>query len=400
MKVTTPVLLLSLATNLALAALVYSRHVPGERVPLKGTVATPATPGASGAVIAAAKPPAGPGVNSADVDYVTRLRAAAMPADLIRDLLYLRIQARYRDRRRALLADNPDQYWQSWNNQPGWQSASSETRAKLRDLSKEMDAEIRALLGNGPESLDGYQRRLYDQMSGYLSNEKIQQIEAIRKDYDDMASRVREQGKGLVLKADREQLRLLENERRRDLEAVLSPDELLEYDLRASPTANSVRNRLAYFEPTEDEYRALTTLQLEFDRQYGLSNLSGTEQDRRKAGEKDLTAQIQNVLSSDRFDDYRVTIDGMFSETRTFTNAYNLDPSVAKEIVALKQLTWKRIDELNRTGISAEQRTAALKAIQLEVENQLTARLGADVFAKYQTGANWMNRFRPTPPKS
>jgi uncharacterized protein (DUF4415 family) len=394
-------LLLSLAANLALAALVYSRHVAGQQATSPATIAphtTPTAPGAPNASIAAVQPPAMPGSNLADVDYVARLRASGMPADLIRDLVYLRVQARYRDRRQALRPDTTDQYWRGWN-QNAWLSASPETRAKLRDLMKEADAEIRALLGDGPEALDGYQRRLYDQMAGYLSNAKIQQIEAIRKDYDDMATRVREQGKGLVLKADRAQLRLLENERRRDLEAVLSPDELREYDLRASPTANSVRNRLAYFEPTEEEYRALTTLQLEFDRQYGLNNLSGAEQDRRKTAEKNLLPQIQSVLGPERFADYRVAIDGMFSETRYFTNAYNLDPSVAKEIVALKQRTWKRIDELDQTGVSAEQRAATLKALQLEVENQLTSRLGADVFTKYQTGAGWMNRLRPTPPR-
>jgi hypothetical protein len=391
-----PILFLSLVANVALAALVYSRHAPGRSTPPAGADATGPAPAA---VATTAQPATVPGAAPADVDYVTRLRASGMPADLIRDLVYLRVQARYRDRRRALLPDATNQYWR-WN-QANEQSVSSETRARLRDLAKEMDAEIRTLLGDGPEALDGYQRRLYDQMSGYLSNAKIQQIEAIRKDYDEMAAHVREQGKGLVLKADREQLRLLEGERRRDLEAVLSPEELLEYDLRASPTANNVRNRLAYFEPTEEEYRTLTKLQLEFDQQYGLNNLSGAEQDRRKAAEKDLTAQIESVLGPDRFADYRVTIDGMFWETLAFTGPYNLDVTAAKAIVAIKQSTWKRIDELDRTGVTGDQRAATLKALEQDVENQLAARLGAEIAANYKRASpSWLNRLRPTPPKS
>ncbi len=394
------IFLVSVAANLALAALVYSRHVTSHRAPTAETVAAGTAQVAPATDVAVAQPPTVPGAKPADVGYVARLRASGMPADLIRELVYLRVRARYHERRRALLPDVPDQYWLGWNQGP-WQAASSETRAKLRDLDKKMDAEIGALLGDGTEALDGRQRWLHGQMAGYLSNAKIQQIDAIQRDYDEMASRVREQGKGLVLKADREQLRLLESERRRDLEAMLSPAERLEYDLRASPTANNVRNRLAYFEPTEEEYRTLTKLQLEFDRQYGLSNLSGAEQDRRKASEKDLTVQIQSVLGPDRFADYRVTLDGMFSETRSFTDAYKLDPGTAKAIVALKQNTWKRIDELDQAHVTGEQRATALKAMEQEAENQLTTRLGADIFARYmRTSPSWFNRFRPTPPKS
>ena len=400
MKGSSLIFLLSFAANLALAALVYSRYIPGQRAPTARTVATVATRAAPANAIIAVQPPAVPGAKPADVDYVARLRASGMPADLIRELVYLRIRARYLDRRQALLPDTTDQYWRSWN-QTGLAAASSETRTKLRDLDKKMEAEIRALLGDGPEALDGYQRRLYDQMAGYLSNTKIQQIEAIRKDYDELAARVREQGKGLVLKADREQLRLLEAERRRDLEAVLSPEELLEYDLRASPTANNVRNRLAYFEPTEEEYRALTKLQLELDRQYGLNNLSGAEQDRRRAAEKDLLPRIQSVLTPDRYEDYRVTIDGMFWETLAFTGPYNLDSSAAKAIVALKQSTWKRIEELDQARLTPDQRTSALRVLEQEVENQLTTRLGAEIAANYKRASpSWMNRLRPAPPKS
>jgi uncharacterized protein (DUF4415 family) len=398
MNKTAPVLLLSLATNLALAVLVYSLHAPGQRTEPAATEATRNVRAAASVIVP--QTPAASGANPVDVSYVARLRTAGMPADLIRDLVYLRVRARYRDRQRALLPDTADEYWRSWN-QTGSQTASSETRAKLRELDKEMQAEVQALLGDGPEALDPHQRQLYDQMAATFSNTKIQQIEAIRKDYDEMAARVRERAKGLVLKSDREQLRLLEAERRRDLAAVLSPEELLEYDLRVSPTANNVRNRLAFFEPTEEEYRALTKLQLELDRQYGLNNLSGAEQDRRKAAEKDLIPKIQSVLSPDRFDDYRVTIDGMYSETRAFASAYNLDASAAKAIVALKQSTWKRIDELDQAGVTGDQRTSTLKTLEQEVENTLTTRLGADIFANYKrTGATWMNRLRSNPPKS
>lgn len=396
MKGLTAVLLLSFAANLALAVLLLAR-----RDPTRTGLATESAPTRAGTNAAnpandtTSSGAAAPFGHPADVAYVARLRAAGMPPDLINSLAYARVWSRYRDRHRALLPPDDDRYWLNWN-QRGHAAASPETRAKLRELNQEMAAEMRALLGDGPDALLAHERRLYDQMADYLPIAKIQQIEAIRKDYDELTARVRDQARGLVLKADREQLRLIERERRADLAAVLTPEELVEYDLRASPTSNGLRHRLSYFEPSEDEFRAIARLQLAIDQQFGTANLSREEQERKQALEKQLPAQVQSVLSPERYADYLVTIDGMFSETRYFTNSYNLDLSVAKEIVALKQSTWKRIDQLDQAGLDAAQRAAALQALQLEVDHQLTARLGADIFAKYQkSGAtSWMNRFR------
>ncbi len=66
--------------------------------------------------------------------------------------------------------------------------------------------------------------------------------------------------------ADREKLALLNRERRADLERVLTPEELFEYDLRQGPTAMRLRSQLAAFQPTEEEYRAIFTVQHALDR--------------------------------------------------------------------------------------------------------------------------------------
>ncbi|HEX2861082.1 MAG TPA: hypothetical protein VHN79_05560 [Lacunisphaera sp.] len=394
-------LLLSLVANAALAMLVYTKRAPGPVAPAPGNpgAVAAARPDPTRGDPAAARIPAGPAPDPAEAAYVTRLRTAGMPAELIHALVYNRVHARYRDRMRALLPKDAHAYWRTWNT-AGRQAASPEIRAQLRALNQEMSAEVRALLGDGPDAMSPYERRLHDQLAGSIPNEKLSQIEAIRKDYDELTARVREQSRGLVLRADREQLRLLERERRADLAAVLTPEELFEYDLRASPTANSVRNRLNFFEPTEAEFRALTRLQLEFDGQYGVTNLSGPEQDRRRAAESDLTAKIQAALTPTRFNDYLVAVDGMFSQARHFVATHNLAPDIAKEIVALKQSAWKQADELNRDGITPEQRAAGLQSLHQEVEARLSDRLGAEAFANYKrSGASWMNRLRAMPPR-
>ncbi|HWA24040.1 MAG TPA: hypothetical protein VG734_00085 [Lacunisphaera sp.] len=406
MKGLTPILLLSVAANLALGALVLSRRPPpngaSDSASPAATVTPDKVPASSDAPTPASRESGdatGPQPRAADIAYVARLRAAGLPADLIRDLVYQRIAARYNDRRRAMVPEDPDQYWRSFS-QTGLQAASPETRAKLRELYKEMEAEVRAVLGGGPDSLGYAERRMRDQVGGAIPTDKLSQLDAIQRDYSEMAANVLAKGRGLVLKADREQLRLLERERRKDLETVLTPEEIREYDLRASPTANSLRNRLANFEPTEEEFRAIAGLQLAIDQQFGTSNLSREEQDAKRAAEKNLPGQIQAALTPERYADYLVTTDGMYGETSSFVRSNDLNPAVAKEIVALKQGAWKRVDEIEQHQLPADQRTAALQALEREVEQQLTATLGTEVYAGYKrTLPTWMNRLRVNPPR-
>jgi hypothetical protein len=401
MKGVTLVLLLSLAANLALAALVYSRRAPANATPANpASDSTPGTPTAGtgpatveSAVVAAANAPARP----EDVAYLARLRASGMPAQLIRNLVYQRIYDRYRERFKALRPNFEDKYWLGYDFS-GVRGTSAEDLAKRREIQRVVEAEVQALLGDGPEALGEYERILRDRMTTYLSNAKIQQVEAIRKDYDELAGSIRARARGLPLKADREALRLLEQERRADLAATLTPEELGEYDLRASYTSTNVRNRLQFFEPTEEEFRAITRIQLAIDQQFGTTDLTGDEMDRKKAAEKNFPTQVQEVLTPARFAEFKATIDGAFSETLYFTNAYNLERTVAVDLMTLKQQTWQRIDALQEAGLSAELRASSLKSLAEETERQLLARLGPEVFEKYKnTNPSWMNRLKTTP---
>src|SRR5690606_8329296 len=68
--------------------------------------------------------------------------------------------------------------------------------------------------------------------------------------------------------SDREQLRFLQEEKRRDLESLLSPEELRAYDLRNSPTAQQLRWKMTKMNATEAEYLQIFDLQQNFDALY------------------------------------------------------------------------------------------------------------------------------------
>lgn len=234
---------------------------------------------------------------------------------------------------------------------------------------------------------------------GNLSSAKVRQLEAINNDYRELTMMVRDRSKGVILKADRERLRLLEREKRADLAAVLTPEELTEYDLRGSLTANGVRSRLRHFEPSEAEFRALTGLQLELDLKFGISNLSAEEQVQRRAAEKELLPKIQGVLSPERFAEYQITIDGAYSQTTSFLTAAKLDPKLAHEVIGIKQELTRRADAIREdASLPTEQKNAQIALLEGEATSRLTAALGEPNFATYKKNiGSWITRLNPKP---
>jgi hypothetical protein len=199
-----------------------------------------------------------------------RLRAAGFPPSLIRTLIGARVAEQFSARRKALLAQMEDK--------PFWKSGSAyfvdpKTMSALRDLGREQSNLLKQLLGSdesaGNDEVSAYQRRQF----GDLPNGKVQQVQSILSDYNDLRNQIYVAANGVVLPEDREKLTLLEKEQRADLQAVLTPEELENYQLRSSSTANSMRSQLALFNPTEGEFRAVFDLQQAFDDKYGSTNM-------------------------------------------------------------------------------------------------------------------------------
>lgn len=405
MKITPLLLVVSLAANLGLAGLVYSRRSstpvvaePRQEAATKKSAIEAEAPAAAAAASAgAASDP-----RAEDAAYLAQLRAEGFPPEIIRALVYARLQQRYDPRIRALTskADNRA-YWRSPFFGGYAVGLSTEDRAAVRELYKEMSAEAKALLGDGDEALHPYEKEQRERTMGNLSSAKVGQVDAINRDYSDLSMMVRERTKGgVVLKADRERLRLLERERRADLAAVLTPEELVEYDLRASPAASGVRNRLRHFEPSEAEFRAIAALYVDLDLKHGgPANLSAAERAARQADEKELPAKLQSVLSPERYAEYLITTDGAFRQTTEFMNSAKLDPKLARDVLAVKQDLTRRADAIrDDPALTPEQRTAGIAALGEEASSRLTKTLGDSNFATYKKSiGTWMNRFNAKP---
>ena len=313
-------LALSLAGNIALFGYVISQRgsVPAAASAGfgSGAAATSSAPGA--AVSAGSDAWKSLVVGDQPADWVQRLRAAGFPDSAVRAIVSAQIRERYSARRAALQKNDDTQYWnKTWNN---WGGGDPPSRAALRELWKAERAEIKAALGDAYADSPEYQRMIQRQF-GDLPKDKVSALQTINEDYQDLTSEIHQSANGIMLPEDREKLAFLEKEKRADLAALLSPDELQAYELRSSQTANNLRWQLSAFTPSEQEFRSIFALQREFDLQFSdrRSNTDEAAQKARSDAQTALEAQIKSTLGDARYAEYQRAKDGNYQQLANLT---------------------------------------------------------------------------------
>ena len=398
-------LALSLAAN---AALYWQRSATSAAAPDSSPNSAPAEPKARAATTKAA--PGNTVATEADAariaqvwanlqssdltTLVTRLRAAGFSPSMIRAIVSARLQEQFSARRAALFAQQEEQpFWK------GQRYFDAKIMAGMRELQREQSALFKQLLGAdgeaGNEEKLAYQRRQF----GDLPRDKMDQMQSIIGDYGELRSQIYSGANGVMLPEDREKLALLEKEQRADLAALLTPQELENYELRSSATANNLRSQLALFNPTEEEFRAIFKLQQAFDEKYGSSNLAYSPDQfrQRQAQQKELQGQIKTVISPERVADYEQAFDPSYQMINRLVARLELPSSAATQVVSLQQEITKRAGTVRSDKtLSTEVRNMQLNALAQEASARLTTTLGTRGLEAYkQYGGQWMQGLAP-----
>lgn len=334
---------------------------------------------------------------TSDADFVARLKREGFPLRVIRELLRMRLREKYADQLRALEQQPVVPYWRQ---RAAPQEIDFEARAKLRALNQEITNEIKQLLGPDVFQLPGdyaYENR--ERMYGPIPSEKVAGIEAINADYSEMANQIREAARAVLFSEDREKLIYLERERQADLARLLTPEELVQYERRSSLTAASLRSQLRYFMPTEAEYLTMYEVQRTFDDRYGRANLSGEQEDQRRAARPELFAAMEAALGTERFEDYRLMTDGNFGGTAEVVTALGLPDEKAKDLVRIQQDYNRRAGDVKGQGnLAAEVRSARLEALAAEARVKIVDIVGTEHLSAYERRAGeWLRQIVPPP---
>jgi hypothetical protein len=406
MKISALLLFASLTANAALFAVFAFKSSSASSATAKYAVATKAEANGSSATktsesVGAANLPATTWSTLQNSDLATlvaRLRAAGFPSYVIRrivsDQLGQEFAKRYADLMKQLF-DRP--FWKNANGV----SFDPKIMTAMRAASKEYSDTLKSLVGEDPgadDPLNTYQKRRY----GDLPKAKIEQLQAIESDYSDLSMQVQGAARGMILPEDQEKLALLEKEKRADLVKLLTPEELEEYDLRSSTSANTLRSTLATFNPTEAEYRALFKLQSALDEQYPMPTggmITSEQMAPRQAAEKQLQPQIQALLGPDRYADYQLATDPKYQQVNRLVARLELPASTSVEVVNVQENIQKQAMALRQDGtLTPDQRNAQLAALAQQAQTQLTATLGLRGYEAYKdNGGYWLQNLQPRP---
>ncbi len=376
---------ISLVANLALVAVFIRR---GE-----STVEVAAPPAPASTPAARTDEPPGKTLDRLRSEnahaYAGALREAGVAPRAARLLVADALREKYLEKQRELIGSgDPQEFWKTAAS-----ATDREKQAALRKLAREQEDLLREIFGPDAEAAAENERlaRIY----GPLPEEKLAKIDRIHSDYGGMAEDVRSRSGGLLLPADREALEWIERERRKDVAEILTPEELEFYDLQVSPTARTLRARLATFGPTEQEFRALFRLQREFDERFGAAT-GGVDESRRgerAAAETELEGKIRTALGEARYEEYRRQQDPGYRTVARIAERFGLPPKRADEVMAFARSAQARLQTLrDDKAATPEAVRQALAAIGREASERLTALLGAEGVELYRmtSGGAWL----------
>jgi hypothetical protein len=319
---------------------------------------------------------------------IERLRAEEFSPAMIRAIVSAQVRERFATRRAAIEATAETAFWLPPNSDPA-------TRTALFALDREERKTIADLLGPDPEN--GAAARLQRQFPDW-SPAKIEQLAQINERYDEQrAELLATMGSGPL--ADRSKIDALAKTMHQEFAGVLSPQELEEFDLRASQTANQLRYTLQAFNATEQEFRALYTLQSAFDEQNPplRTGMSQEQMRARTEAQRILSESISATLGAERYAEYQRATDFNYRRTTQLVARLELPPETANEIYAVQQDIQRRAAALR--SVQAPDRLTQLTALAAEAETKIAAKLGPRGFEAYkQNGATWLQNLAPRPP--
>jgi len=326
---------------------------------------------------------------------VGRLRTAGFSESMIRAIIAAQVNEQFSARRKALLAQQEETpYW----NSPQRFGLDPKTMSALRELNREQKELLQQLLGpDGATRNDerqAYQRRQY----GPLAQDKVDQLQNIVSDYGELRQQIYSAANGVILPEDREKLTLLEKEQRADLAAMLTPQELENYELRRSSTASLLHSQLGTFKPTEEEFRAIFHATRAAENQFGsISPGGGTQIQQIRTAVLD---QAKILLTPERFADLKQATDPVYQQVNRLVARLELPASAAIQIVAVQQDIAKRAGALRAdSSLSPAQRNIQLSGLLQEATTNLTAALGGarGLEAYKQYGGQWLQILQPRP---
>ena len=333
--------------------------------------------------------------------YIANLRAIGCPEQTVRDIIVADVNALFEARRQALIQPPEDfKFWRA-DETPFFSSAPAqklhEQFEQLRLLAEEKRAVLRELLGiEVSERIEAAFAPMNprEQLLTFLPMEKRLRLEEIEQRFSALLMKKVPDNSG------HEQLgnyKKLQAEKRAEIQQLLTPGELEEYDLRFSSTAISLRAQLGTLNPSEQEFRDMVRMRKKFDEEFGdvftFDIHDPGARQKRADGQRELDEQMKLLLGQKRYAEYQRERDWGYQSAVVTTENTGLPGAVAASIYEMKNIAEAEAEHVQADeSLSPEARQNTLDEVRLAVEEAVLKVLGKDGYDVYQkqAGASWL----------
>lgn len=328
-------------------------------------------------------------------EYIARLRKVGCPEETIRDLIIADLDKLFAPRVAALHSStNEPKYWRADEKALVSHIEALQQLKKKRGVDFEKRQVVRELLGvdlvserlNAQGEEDFYGRRL----GKAIPVEKVERVRQIIEETNQQEMELRERSwleSDTLTAGDKEGLRVLQAEKEQRLAALLSPEELEQYNLWFSPSAYKVRDSFYGMEATEQEFLSLYRLRQAFDERWAnadAENLTPLQRQQWNAELKNMESQIQQALGPERYPLYVRAQDNDYRQLRTAAAEFGLPAQAAEDVYLFKQtFAEQRQALMAEQSASPEAKQQMFKAMQAEAEKAVIETIGPKAYQFY-----------------
>jgi len=322
-------------------------------------------------------------------EYIARLRKVGCPEATIRDIILADLDNVYEPKLNKLRGIDPvapvEPYWLVVRSAPR-AKLSLEVEAEIKALQEERTALVKELLGVTEKSiraeLDWYDDAAQSRYS-YLTQEQADKLMALEKKYGVWLTGNDFLIEGRTMPNDTKVKMLAE------MKEFMTPQEILEYEMRTSDEARMLRTHTRHVELSESEYRNI------FGHFYGFLEMERnlTAEDRknpekrkeRERMEKEVEQSVKDMLGTERFEDIQRFGDHTYRHLVVAAPYLGYDKAAALQAHKMQQDARDAAQAIVKNqALSHEAKARALQDIRRAGEKAISGVIGEKGLKYYQ----------------
>jgi hypothetical protein len=317
-------------------------------------------------------------IESADFPtYIKNLRNIGCPEHTIRDIILAEVNDLFAERLAKEL-NLPEQKW--WLADPDMDALQA-GMDQVRVLEAEKAQLLTQLLGpdwNTQQTAAASTAIRFDgPVLSALPAEARTNVERIegnsRRLRNELQERARAEGRELTA----EEVARLRTETRRELAAVLNPEQLEEYLLRYSATAEQMRDQLRGFGADADEFRRVFRARDAYEQQVAALGNDAASAVRREELARVRDEALRQALGPERFAFYQASQSPSFRQAQEQVEQRGAPPEKVLPIFRVNEAVQQETARIQADpSLSEDQRRIALVTVQQQQRNSIERILG------------------------